>query len=77
MTTYRRCMSKTHPSDRDRFYLKADGACPHCGDEFAENKALRMSKLNNQLWGQVEGKSVNVKKEHDIMTKRIKKEAFG
>jgi hypothetical protein len=51
--TYRRCNGKDHPEDKDRFYPKRDGACPHCGDESVFNKALYTSMLNSHLYSQV------------------------
>lgn len=51
---FRRCMSHSHPSDKDRFHDKRV-PCPYCGDEASPfNKSLQMAMLNNHLYGQVE-----------------------
>lgn len=76
MTTYRRCPNREHPEGKDRFYVKRDGACPYCGDEFVPNAALSKSKLNDQLFGTTERAGTSPRQEVDALAKRIKKESF-
>lgn len=77
MTVYRRCMSKDHPADEDRFYAKKDGPCPHCGNEFEENKALIASKLNGDLWRSADqATGSNRAAETERLAQDIKRESF-
>jgi hypothetical protein len=54
MTT-RRCMSKDHPADKDRFYDVALIHCPVCGTRRNPfNKWLRHAQMNSALNAQAQ-----------------------